>query len=52
MLALHMPEISKQPLKKSPISGILKIMMGHSFAANYQPVNFNSEPINEVTKKS
>jgi hypothetical protein len=44
ILATHQREISKKSVKEKPISGIFKILIGHSFVANYQPVNFNSQP--------
>jgi hypothetical protein len=51
ILEAHRRQISKQLIEQRPILGAFKILMGHSFIANYQPVNLNSQPVNEVTNQ-
>ena len=51
ILETHRRQISKQLIEQRPILGAFKILMGHSFIANYKPVNLNSQPVNEVTNQ-
>ena len=48
IIKTHRREISKQSIEQRPILGASKILIGYSFIANYQPVNFNYQPVNEV----
>ena len=51
IIKTHRREISEKSIEQRPISGAFKILMGHSFTANYQPVNLNYQPVNKVTEQ-
>jgi hypothetical protein len=44
ILETHKCNISKQAIEQTPLSEAFKILMGHSFIAD-------SQPVNEVTKQ-